>query len=129
MNGFTITILGQKLKVRFLHPNNKVTICFLNVGMNEFKGVSKCNFDEGDVYDLEEGERFALTYAMQKSNKYYTNLFSKTEDKLLNYLLRQEEGLLTHHANKIKKLNKKGSVSGYENAQNEVPPIEAYKNS
>jgi hypothetical protein len=136
MNGFTITILSHKLKVRFIHPNEKVVVCFLDDGANEFKGISKCNFDAGDEYDIEQGENLALEDAILRRSYCYQSAMGKMEDKLNEMLYRQEEGLKNHYASKIKKFNKrrermkKVSIEEneeHQNAQEETPPVEAYE--
>ncbi len=127
MDGFTITILKQKLKVRFLHPNEKAVICFVNDGVEEFKGVAKCNFDAGDKYDIGTGEGTALGSALEKRNKYYEKMIMEIEQSLSKKVETQETAIIKHWNNKIQK-GKVVMANEYKNAQNETPPVEAYEN-
>jgi hypothetical protein len=135
MNGFTITILDHKLKVRFIHPNEKVVVCFLDDGANEFKGISKCNYDAGDEYNIEQGEKLALEDAILRRSYCYQLAITKMEDKLNNMLYRQEKGLKNHYASKINKNKRRERMEKigieeneeYQNAQEETPPVEAYE--
>jgi hypothetical protein len=133
MNGFTITILNQKITVKFLHPNKKVVVCFLNDGENEFKAVSKCNFDENDVYDPEFGEELALEKAFGKRNECYEKAMSKIEDKIREKLFFQTVETQDHYKNKLMKMKqraaKREANKSFTNAQDETPPIEAYENN
>jgi hypothetical protein len=128
MDSFTITILDQKLNVRFLHPNEKAVICFINDGVEEFKGVAKCNYEAGDEYDPGVGEGYALSAAIAKRNRFYERIIMKVEEFLYKKIATQEGAIYKHYRSKSEKLKKKEDYSEYKNAQDENPPIESYQN-
>ena len=64
--GFKINIDGILYHVYFQEFNSKVVKCMIIAGDKIFTAISKCNFSEGDVFDLKEGQRIALEKALTK---------------------------------------------------------------
>ncbi|MFA5174711.1 MAG: hypothetical protein WC438_06015 [Candidatus Pacearchaeota archaeon] len=69
--GFKITINDITYFVYFKIINNWKTICTIIGEFEiEFKGISKCNFKEGDVFNESDGKVLAFEKAFEKLQKY-----------------------------------------------------------
>jgi len=59
---------------RFIVQDEKNVVCILNDNSHDmditFRGVAKCNFDEGDVFDVQFGKELSLRKALEKRNKF-----------------------------------------------------------
>jgi len=94
-NKFKFQTPYGKYDIKYSIHNRKVVICnikeflpdsfggFIFSEIKTFTGTSKCNFDEGDKFDIVHGKRIALEKALNKRVKYITNIALEYTDKLL----------------------------------------------
>ena len=77
MKGFTIELNKHKYKVFFETWNKRVVKCTIveffppdNIisepVTKKFVGISKCNIDAGDIFNIKEGQRIAFNKALRK---------------------------------------------------------------
>lgn len=82
--GFHTVVNGRRMDVFFRSYNQKVVICKIadqTSGLN-FLGKARCNFDEGDVYNEEEGMKLAFSRAMVKRINHYEHVSKKVMEEL-----------------------------------------------
>jgi hypothetical protein len=66
-NGFNYTFNGMKYNVYFQQINNKVVICYIKNKVGVIVSAkAKCNFKDGDTFDLEIGRSLAFEKALGK---------------------------------------------------------------
>jgi len=108
--GFKIKLDSMECSVIFNTYNDKVVVCDLTVDdCFEIQARSKCNFKEGDKFDVVEGQKIALEKALCKLVKQAERIHKGIEREVARERRRIEAvraGLIRKHLATLEKAKK-----------------------
>ena len=84
MKNFKYSVNGRKYYVGFKSFDDKIVKCYFHdLDIDKiFVGIAKLNTDDGDEFDLAEGERTAFEKATDKRCQYFSNLVIRITNEL-----------------------------------------------